>query len=129
MRGLLEQYDRYSSLPGLHVNGALTLGENIGDLAGLQVAYRAYTLSRAGRPAPVIDGLTGDQRFFMGWVRVWRSKEREGYLRQLTLAGPHAPSEFRAVGPLSHLDAFYEAFDVKPGDKMYIDPAKRVRIW
>ncbi|HYN09050.1 MAG TPA: M13 family metallopeptidase [Vicinamibacterales bacterium] len=127
--GLVEQFDRYSPLPGLHINGSLTLGENIGDLAGLQVAYRAYTLSRAGRPAPVIDGLTGDQRFFMGWAQVWRSKEREGFLRQLTLTGPHSPSEFRAVGPLSHIDAFYEAFDVKPGDKMYVEPSKRVRIW
>jgi predicted metalloendopeptidase len=129
VQALVDQYDRYSPLPGLHVNGALTLGENIGDLAGLQVAYRAYTMSRRGRPAPVIDGLTGDQRFFMGWAQAWRSKEREGFLRQLTLTNPHPPSEFRANGPLGHIDAFYTAFDVKPGDKLYIEPGKRVRIW
>ena len=129
VQGLVDQYDRYSPLPGVRVNGTLTLGENIGDLAGLQVAYRAYTMSRGGKPAPVIDGLTGDQRFFMGWSQVWRSKEREGYLRQMTLTNPHPPSEYRANGPLSHIDAFYAAFDVKVGDRMYLEPEKRVRIW
>ena len=113
VQGLVDQYDRYSPLPGVRVNGSLTLGENIGDLAGLQVAYRAYTISRAGKPAPVIDGLTGDQRFFMGWAQVWRSKDRDQYLRQMALTNPHPPSEFRANGPLSHIDAFYAAFDVQ----------------
>jgi predicted metalloendopeptidase len=129
VQGLVDQYNGYSPLPGVRVNGQLTLGENIGDLGGLQVAYRAYTMSRNGKPAPVIDGLTGDQRFFMGWSQVWRSKEREGYLRQMTLSNPHPPGEYRANGPLSHIDAFYEAFDVKPGDKLYVEPGKRVRIW
>ena len=129
VQGLVDQYNGYSPLPGLRVNGQLTLGENIGDLGGLQVAYRAYTLSRHGKPAPVIDGLTGDQRFFMGWSQAWRSKEREGYLRQMTLSNPHPPGEYRANGPLSHIDAFYEAFDVKAGDKLYVEPARRVRIW
>jgi predicted metalloendopeptidase len=129
VQGLVDQYGRYSPLPGVHVNGSLTLGENIGDLAGLQVAYRAYTISRDGKPAPVIDGLTGDQRFFMGWAQVWRSKDREGYLRQLTLTSPHPPNEFRANGPLIHIDAFYDAFDVKPGDRLYLEPERRVRIW
>jgi putative endopeptidase len=129
VQGLVDHYDRYSPLPGVRVDGTLTLGENIGDLAGLQVAYRAYTMSRGGKPAPVIDGLTGDQRFFMGWAQVWRSKDREEYLRQMVLTNPHPPNEFRANGPLSHIDAFYDAFDVRPGDKLYVEPAKRVRIW
>ena len=129
VQGLVDHYNRYSALPGVLVNGSLTLGENIGDLAGLQVAYRAYSMSRGGKPAPVIDGLTGDQRFFMGWARVWRSKDREAYLRQMVLTSPHPPNEFRANGPLSHIDAFYEAFDVRPGDKLYVEPEKRVRIW
>jgi predicted metalloendopeptidase len=86
-------------------------------------------MSRGGKPAPVIDGLTGDQRFFMGWAQVWRSKDREEYLRQMVLTNPHPPNEFRANGPLSHIDAFYDAFDVRPGDKLYVEPAKRVRIW
>ena len=129
VQGLVDQYDRYTPLPGMRVNGSLTLGENIGDLAGLQVAYRAYTISRGGQSAPVIDGLTGDQRFFMGWAQVWRSKDREAYLRQVALMSPHPPNEYRANGPLSHIDAFYDAFEVKPGDKLYVEPGKRVRIW
>jgi putative endopeptidase len=129
VQGLVDHYNRYSALPGVRVNGSLTLGENIGDLAGLQVAYRAYSMSRGGKPAPVIDGLTGDQRFFMGWARVWRSKDREAYLRQMVLTSPHPPNEFRANGPLGHIDAFYEAFDVRPGDKLYVEPARRAKIW
>ena len=126
---LIEQFNGYSPLPGMNVNGELTLGENIGDLGGLSIAYQAYKLSLKGKPAPVIDGLTGDQRFFMGWAQAWRMKGREEYLRRQVLADPHAWAEFRANGPLGNIPAFYEAFGVKPGDKLYIAPEKRVKIW
>lgn len=126
---LVDQFNALSPLPGVKVNGELTLGENIGDLGGLSIAYKAWKLSLAGKPSPVIDGLTGDQRFFMGWAQAWRSKAREQYLRNQVMADPHAPEQFRANAPLSNIDAFYEAFNVKPGDKLYIAPDKRVRIW
>ena len=126
---LVEQFNGYSPLPGLKVNGELTLGENIGDLGGLSIAYQAYKLSLAGKPAPVIDGLTGDQRFFMGWAQAWRMKARDQYLQRQVLADPHAWAEFRANGPLGNIPAFYEAFGVKPGDKLYIEPERRVKIW
>jgi len=128
-RILVDQFAAYSPVPGMHVNGELTLGENIGDLGGLSIAHRAWKLSLAGRPSPVIDGLTGDQRFFMGWVQAWRLKAREEYLRQQLLADPHAPAEFRANGPLVNIPAFYEAFGVKAGDKLYKAPGERVKIW
>ena len=115
--------------PAFAVNGALTLGENSGDLAGLAIAYRAYQLSRGGKPAPVIDGLSGDQRFFMGWAQIWRAKERDEYLRQMSLQSAYAPARFRANGPVSHLPAFYEAFGLKAGDGLYRLPGDRVRIW
>ena len=126
---LVEQFNQYSPVPGLTVNGELTLGENIGDLGGLAIAHRAYTISRKGLPAPVIDNLTGDQRFFMGWAQAWRAKAREDYLRRQVLADPHSWAEFRANGPLGNIDAFYAAFDVKPGDKLYRAPDIRVKIW
>jgi predicted metalloendopeptidase len=126
---LVDQFNQYSPVPGLTVNGELTLGENIGDLGGLAIAHRAYTISRKGQPAPVIDNLTGDQRFFMGWAQAWRAKAREDYLRRQVLADPHAWAEFRANGPLGNIDAFYSAFDVKPGDKLYRAPEIRVKIW
>lgn len=126
---LAAHFGRFSPLPGMRVNGELTLGENIGDLGGLALAYRAYRISLQGQEPPVIDGFTGDQRFFLGWAQVWRSVMREEYLRQWLTWIPHAPPQFRANGPVSHLDAFYEAFDVRPGDKLYVEPAKRVRIW
>ena len=126
---LIEQFNGYSPLPGMNVNGELTLGENIGDLGGLSIAYQAYKLSLKGKPAPVIDGLTGDQRFFMGWAQAWRMKGREEYLRRQVLADPHSWAEFRANGPLGNIPAFYDAFGVKPGDKLYIAPEKRVKIW
>lgn len=128
-RMLIEQFDRYSPLPGAKVSGALTLSENVGDLTGLAIAHRAYTTSRHGRPAPVIDGLTGDQRFFVSWARAWRGKLRDEYMRQWVLFSPHPPPEYRANGPVSNLDAFYEAFHVKPGDRLYRDPALRVKVW
>lgn len=111
------------------VNGRLTLGENIGDLGGLSLAYRAYRLSLNGRPAPIIDGTTGDQRFFMAWAQVWRSKVREEQARQYLVTDPHPPPQYRINGIVRNLDEWYQAFDVKPGDKLYLPPEKRVRIW
>jgi len=126
---LKAQYDAYSPLPGMHINGGLTMGENIGDLSGLAVAYRAYRNSLGGREAPVIDGFTGDQRFFMGWAQVWRTKVRDDALRQLLLTDPHSPGMYRAFVPLTNIEAFYKAFAVKPGDRMYRPPEERVKIW
>jgi predicted metalloendopeptidase len=126
---LVDQFNGYSPVKGLQVNGALTLGENVGDLSGLAVAYRAYRLSLSNRTAPIIDGFTGDQRFFLGWAQIWRTQEREAYLRQISLSTSYAPAQYRANGPVTHLAAFYEAFGVKPGDVLYRAPAERVRIW
>jgi putative endopeptidase len=111
------------------VNGANTIGENIGDLGGLNMAYHAYHLSLQGKPAPVIDGLTGDQRFFLSWAQVWRAKYREGALREQVMSDPHSPAIFRVNGPLPNIDAWYSAFNVHPGDKLYIKPEDRVSIW
>src|SRR5580765_592151 len=126
---LTTQYSAYEPLPGLKVNGANTLGENIGDLGGISMAYHAYHLALKGQPAPVIDGLTGDQRFFLAYAQVWREKYREGSLREIVMSDVHSPSRFRVNGPLPNIDVWYSAFDVKPGDKMYIKPEDRVRIW
>ncbi len=126
---LVEQFSAFSPVAGARVNGALTLGENSGDLAGLAIAYRAYQLSRGGKPAPVIDGLSGDQRFFMGWAQIWRAKERDEYLRQMSLQSAYAPARFRANGPVSHLPAFYDAFGLKAGDGLYRQPGDRIKIW
>jgi putative endopeptidase len=111
------------------VNGRLTMGENIGDLGGLSLAYRAYKLSLNGKPAPVIDGVTGDQRFFMAWAQVWRQKIRDEQARQYLIVDPHAPSDVRINGIVRNFDEWYKAFDVKPGDKLYLAPQDRVRIW
>ena len=111
------------------VNGKLTMGENIGDLGGLSLAYRAYKLSLNGKPAPVIGGLTGDQRFFMAWAQVWRQKIRDEQARQYLIVDPHAPSDVRINGIVRNFNEWYEAFGVKPGDKLYLAPADRVRIW
>lgn len=126
---LVAQFSAYEVLPGLKVNGELTLGENIGDLTGLTIAYRAYQMALAGKMAPVLDGLTGDQRFFMGWAQCWRSKEREDALRQQVLSNVHAPSKTRANGPLGNVAEFYKAFGVQSGDKLFIPPNQRVKIW
>jgi predicted metalloendopeptidase len=126
---LVKQYSAYEALPGLKVNGANTIGENIGDLGGLNMAYHAYQLSLKGKPAPVIDGLTGDQRFFLSWAQVWRSKYRDGALRVQVMSDPHSPSIFRVNGPLPNIDAWYAAFHVQAGDKLYIKPEDRVSIW
>lgn len=123
------QYNALSPLPGMNVNGDLTMGENIADLAGLAMAYRAYQVSLRGKPAPVIDGYTGDQRFFIGWAQGWARKYRENELRKRLLTDPHSPSEYRTNAIVANLPEFYRAFDVKPGDKMYRAPADRVRIW
>jgi putative endopeptidase len=126
---LVSQYNAYEPLPGKHVNGELTLGENIADLSGLAVAYKAYRLSLNGAEPPVIDGLTGDQRFFMGWAQVWARKYREPELVKRLLTDPHSPSQFRANGPAMNSTPFQKAFDVKPGDKMYKPENERIVIW
>nr|WP_307742789.1 M13-type metalloendopeptidase [Massilia varians] len=126
---LVKQFNGFSPLPGYNVNGELTLGENIGDNAGLSIAYKAYKLSLHGKPAPVIDGLTGDQRFFMGFGQVWRSKMREAQQINQVKTDPHSPGQFRANGTVMNMPEFYEAFNVKPGDKMYLAPQDRVIIW
>jgi putative endopeptidase len=125
---LVDEYDRYEPLPGFHVKGALTLGENSADLAGLNSAYDAYHNSLGGREAPVIGGLTADQRFYLGWAQVWRRNYREANLRQRLLTDPHAPSNARA-NIVRNMDPWYQAFDVQPGQKLYLAPANRVRIW
>jgi putative endopeptidase len=126
---LVSQYEAYEPLPGQHLNGKLTLGENIADLSGLQIAYKAYQRSLQGRPAPLIDGTTGAQRFFIGWSRVWRAKRREERTLQLLTVDPHSPNEFRANGAAMNHDAFHEAFDTRPGDRMYKPPQERIRLW
>jgi endothelin-converting enzyme len=126
---LVEQFNEYSPAEGIRVNGALTLGENFGDLGGLVIAYRAWKLSLGDRPSDVIDGFTGEQRFFMGWAQMWRTKDREAYLRQFVLSNAHAPAQFRANGPVSNMPEFYAAFDVVLGDRLFRQPADRVRIW
>jgi len=125
---LVAQYDAYEVFPGAKVQGALTLGENIGDLAGLTVAYDAYKTSLGGREAPVIEGTTGDQRFYLGWAQVWRRNYREANLRQRLITDPHSPSEQRAA-VVRNLDPWYSAFGVQPGQKLYLAPPDRVRIW
>jgi predicted metalloendopeptidase len=126
---LVAQYSAYEPLPGLHINGELTLGENIADLSGLTVALRAYRLSLGGRSAPVLDGFTGEQRFFLGWAQVWRGKVRDEDLRAQLLSDPHSPNEFRTNGVVSNMADFYTAFGVKPGDKLFRAPDQRVAIW
>ena len=111
------------------MNGDATSGENIGDLGGLSVALEAYQIALGGKPAPVIDGVTGVQRFFLGWGQVWRGKYRDAYLRQLLTSDVHSPVMYRVNGVVRNMDAWYEAFDVKPGDKLYLAPEDRVRIW
>ncbi|MGV9007997.1 MAG: M13 family metallopeptidase [Brevundimonas sp.] len=123
------QYDTYEPLQGYHIQGGLTMGENIGDASGVAVGLEAYHLSLHGQPAPVLDGTTGEQRFFYGWAQVWESKMRDEALKQQVATDPHSPAEFRVIGPLRNLDAWYDAFDVQPGSKYYLAPADRVRIW
>ena len=124
-----KEYGAFEVLPGAKINGDLTMGENIADLGGLLLALDAYHASLKGQPAPVIDGLTGDQRVFLGWAQVWRGKTRDDRLRQQLVSDPHSPNRARVDVPVTNIDAFYQAFGVKPGDKMYVPPEQRVRIW
>ena len=125
---VVAQYGAYEPIPGTHVNGKLTLGENMADLAGINVAYDAYKLSLKGKPAPVIDGYTGDQRFFMGFGQVWQTKAREASIKNQLTTDPHTPGQWRAY-VVRNLDAWYPAFNVKPGQKFYLAPADRIKIW
>ncbi len=127
--GLVEQYNGYEPVEGMTINGELTLGENIGDLGGLSVAYAAYRLSLGDQEAPVIDGLTGDQRFFLGWGQIWRRLYRDAELRKRLLTDPHSPSRYRVNGIVRNMDAFYRAFEIKPDDELYLPPEQRVEIW
>ena len=123
------QYSHYEPLPGAKVNGELTMGENIADLGGLTVALDAYRASLKGKPAPVIDGLTGDQRVFLGWAQAWRGKLRDDAIRKQVVSDPHSPRQYRVNGPVRNIDSWYEAFDVKPDAKLFVEPKDRVRIW
>jgi len=123
------QYSAFEAVPGTHVKGELTMGENIADLGGVLLALDAYHASLHGQPAPVIDGLTGDQRVFLGWAQVWREKIRDDAARQRAVSDPHSPAHFRVNGPLRNVDAWYQAFDIKPTDPMYLPPDQRVRLW
>ncbi|MEO7178296.1 MAG: M13 family metallopeptidase [Allosphingosinicella sp.] len=125
---LAAQYDSYEALPGVHVKGKLTLGENIADVAGLSAAYDAYRASLGGKEAPVLEGFTGDQRFFIAYAQAWATKTRDENLRQRVLTDGHAPGQFRAL-TVRNLDAWYAAFGVKPGQKLYLAPEKRVKVW
>ncbi|MBL8544753.1 MAG: M13 family metallopeptidase [Hyphomonadaceae bacterium] len=126
---LVAQYDAFTPLEGIHVNGRLTLGENIGDNGGLQVSYHAYNLSRNGAAAPVLDGLSGDQRFFLGWAQAWRALIRDAALRNQVLTDPHSPSLYRCNGTVRNMDSWYAAFNVQESDALYLAPADRVTIW
>ncbi len=123
------QYSAFEPVPGAHVQGGLTMGENIGDNGGLSLALDAYHASLKGRPAPVIDGLTGDQRVFLGWAQVWRQKIRDEAVRQQVVTDPHSPALFRVNGTIRNVEGWYDAFGIKPGDKLYVPPEQRVRIW
>ncbi len=123
------QYDSYEPLPGLHVKGANTMGENIADNAGITIALKAYHFSLGGKKAPKLDGYTGDQRFYLSYGQIWQGKLREGALRQQTLSNEHSPPEFRAIGATRNQDEWYAAFGAKPGDKYYLTPAQRVHFW
>lgn len=126
---LVTQYSAFSPLPGLHVNGQLTLGENIADLSGLAVAHKAYLRSLDGKPAPDLDGFTADQRFFIGWAQAWARKFRDDELRRRLTVSPHSPTEYRVNGPVRNMPAFAEAFDLKPGDALYLPEEQTIRIW
>ncbi|MBO9575651.1 MAG: M13 family metallopeptidase [Sphingobium sp.] len=123
------QYDGYEPIPGMHVNGKLTMGENVADLAGLLIAYDAYHASLKGKPAPVIDGLTGDQRFFLAFAQTWKEKLRPEAAKEQLASDPHTPAQYRVIGPLRNIDAWYDAFSVKTGGKYALAPEERVRIW
>ncbi len=123
------QYEEFSPIEGHHVQGQLTMGENIGDLAGVTLALEAYRFSLDGGEAPVLDGITGDQRVFYGWAQVWRSRYRDDAMRQMLATDPHSPPQYRVIGPVRNIDAWYDAFDVQPDDEYYLAPEDRVRLW
>jgi putative endopeptidase len=127
---LAAQFDQYEPIPGVHIKGKLTLGENLADLGGLETAYAAYRryVARHGEP-PVIDGFTGDQRFFIAYAQAWQGKRREGALRQQLLSNPHSPDQYRVDGIVRNFDPWYKAFNVNPGDKLYLPPEQRVHVW
>jgi putative endopeptidase len=128
---LVDQYGAFEprQLRGQKVNGALTVGENIGDLGGVAIAYKAYMISLRGKEPPVLDGLTGPQRFFIGWAQVWRGKYRDAAMARMLATNPHSPPEFRCNGVVRNLTEFYDAFGVKEGDKLWLPAKDRVRIW
>jgi putative endopeptidase len=126
---LADQYGAYEGVPGMKVNGKLTLGENIGDQGGVRIALDAYHASLKGRKAPVLDGLSGDQRFFLAWAQGWRGKVRDEMMRMILVSDPHSPYRWRVDGTLRNIDEWYSAFGVKPGDKLYLAPEERVRVW
>jgi putative endopeptidase len=125
----VNQYNNFTVLDTIHVNGKLTLGENLADLGGLNIAYEAFTHTKQFKEGKKIDGFTPTQRFFLNWAQVWRSNTLPETAAQLILTDPHSPGMHRANGPIVNMDAWYEAFDVKPGDKMYVAPEKRIHIW
>ncbi|MDP4536160.1 M13 family metallopeptidase [Alkalimonas collagenimarina] len=126
---LSAQYSQFEPFPGVFVDGDVALGENIGDLGGMTVALRAYKMSLDGEEAPVLDGFSGLQRFFIGWAQIWRSNYREEALRRQVSTGPHSPPHYRVIGVLPNIPEFYQAFDVQPGDEMYLAEEERVKIW
>ncbi len=124
-----KQYSSYEAAPGVFINGEFTMGENIGDMSGLEVAYEAYKIALNGKPAPVIDGLTGEQRFFLAFAQAWRGEQRDDAIKTQVASDPHSPRRYRIIGPLRNLDAWYQAFNIGADSKFYIPPEKRVRIW
>ncbi len=128
-RGLREQFAAFDVVPGVRLNADLTFGESVADVIGLQLAHRAYQRATAGGDVPLRDGMTADQRFFIGWARMWRGHSRPDYLRYTNETSPHAPPQFRANGVVSHLDAFHDAFSVSPGDRLFRAPDARLRVW
>jgi putative endopeptidase len=126
---LVAQYNSFKAFPDLNVNGDFTLGENIGDLGGLSIAIKAYKATLNGKEAPVMDGFTGMQRVFLGWGQVWAEKMRPEALRSMIANDPHSPALFRVNGTVRNIPEFYEAFNIKPTDSLYLAPEKRVKIW
>jgi putative endopeptidase len=126
---VVTQFNGFISVDTLHLNGKLTEGENLADLGGMNIAYEAYKKTKEGKSNAKIDGFTGDQRFFLSFAQVWRGDARPEYAAQSVLTDPHSPGKFRTNGPVTNMDAWYAAFDVKPGDKMYKAPADRIHVW
>jgi putative endopeptidase len=124
-----DQYATYEPVPGMHINPGLTMGENLADLGGLSIALDAYHASLHGKPAPVLNGLTGDQRVFLGWAQAWAGNMRPEAIRQQTASDPHSFRKFRVNGVVRNIDGWYAAFGIKPGDALYIPPEKRARVW